>query len=57
MNNQDKEKNFISAVVYLGQEAGDVQGFFTELTTRLEEHFAQYELVVVEDCADRKSVV
>ena len=56
MNNQDKEKNFISAVVYLGQEAGDVQGFFTELTARLEEHFAQYELVVVEDCAPAQAL-
>src|SRR5699024_8682671 len=43
-------------VVYLGQEAGDVQGFFTELTTRLEEHFAQYELVVVEDCAPAQAL-
>lgn len=56
MNNQDKEKNFISAVVYLGQETGDVQGFFTELTARLEEHFAQYELVVVEDCAPAQAL-
>lgn len=51
MNNQDKEKNFISAVVYLGPEEEDVQGFFAELVNRLEEHFAQYELVVVDDCA------
>lgn len=51
MNNQEKEKNFVSAVVYLGPEGGDVQGFFTELSDRLEEHFAQYELVVVNDCA------
>ena len=51
MNNQEKEKNFVSAVVYLGQGGGDVQGFFTELSARLEEHFVQYELVVVNDCA------
>lgn len=52
----DKEKNFVSGVVYLDGNAPDAQGFFTALLGQLEAHFAQYELVVVEDRADPAQV-
>ena len=49
-----KEKNFVSAVVYLrpGREnAEGALGFFGKLAAELEAHFAQYEIVAVDDAA------
>lgn len=49
----NKETNFISAVVYLQNDEQKVVPFFAELAARLEEHFEQYELVAVNDgCSD-----
>ena len=48
----NKEKNFISAVVYLRGDADRTLRFFKTLTAQLEAHFAQYELVAVDDAAD-----
>lgn len=47
----DKEKNFISAVVYLGEEKQAVAPFLQELTGRFSARFEHYELVFVEDCS------
>ena len=47
---QNKEKNFVSAVFYLHNDAGQVLPFVSELNARLDEHFEQYELVAVDDC-------
>ncbi len=43
-----KEKNFISAVVYLSGSAGAVP-FLSQLDHQLDAHFDQYEIVVVND--------
>ncbi len=49
----NKEKNFLSAVFYLHNDAGRVEHFVSELNARLDEHFEQYELVAVDDnCTD-----
>lgn len=44
-----KEKNFISAVVYLGNEKEYVADFLATLTGYLENKFNNYEIIFVED--------
>lgn len=44
-----KEKNFVSAVVYLGDEADSAAPFLSAVTGQLAARFEQYELVFVED--------
>lgn len=53
---KELEKNFVSAVVYVGKGCGNVQSFFQTLNSQLESHFAQYEIVVVDDCTDGKAI-
>ena len=48
---QAKESNFISAVVYLRNDAARVEPFLKAVCAQLEEHFAQYELIAVDDCS------
>lgn len=49
----NKEKNFISAVVYLHNDGERAIRFLELLCRELETHFEQYELVTVEDaCTD-----
>lgn len=48
-----KEKNFISAVVYLHNDGARAVEFCRAASAELDAHFAQYELVVVDDaCTD-----
>ncbi len=48
-----KEKNFVSAVVYLHNEGAQLLSFFEMLHTALEERFEQYEIIAVDDlCTD-----
>ena len=49
----DKEKNFVSAVLYLHDDGPRAAELCRAVTAALEEHFAQYELVAVDDaCTD-----
>lgn len=49
----NKEQNFISAVVYLRNNAGSVKPFFDALSKELDEHFEKYELIAVNaSCSD-----
>ncbi len=49
----NKEKNFISAVIFLRNNAGKIKPFFTELSNELNKHFENYELIAVNDsCSD-----
>ena len=49
----NKEKNFISAVVYLHNDGVRAVKFFKMLTEQLDAHFEQYELIAVDDaCTD-----
>ena len=48
-----KEKNFVSAVVYLHNDGARAVEFCRTAAAELAAHFAQYELVVVDDaCTD-----
>lgn len=47
----EKEKNYLSAVVYLGNEASHAAGFLQRLTQRLGSRFKNYELVFVNDAS------
>ncbi len=48
-NNQDerKEQNFISSVVYIDEERSGCEDFFRELLKCLDEHFLHYEIIAV----------
>ncbi len=46
-----KEKNYVSAVVYIGEEKGCAGPFFKALTGALSARFEHYELVLVEDAS------
>lgn len=46
-----KEHNFVSAVVYLHNDAPNVTPFLTMLQGQLSEHFEQYEIVCVNDAS------
>ncbi len=49
----NKEKNFISAVVYLHNDEKNCIDFFSQLNQNLEEHFEHYEIIAVNDaCTD-----
>lgn len=49
-----KEKNFVSAVIYLHNDGDRAVTFCRTVAARLAEHFAQYELIVVDDaCTDQ----
>lgn len=52
----DKEKNFISALVYLHNGESRVIGFVDELNKCLGVHFNNYEIIVVDDCCTDCSV-
>ena len=50
---ENKEKNFVSAVVYLQNQENQVRSFFEKLNTQLAAHFEHYELIAVNDgCTD-----
>ena len=48
---QAKESNFVSAVVYLRNDAARVGAFLQAVCEQLERHFAQFEVVAVDDCS------
>lgn len=47
----EKDKNYVSAVVYIGDEKGCAAPFLEMLTSQLENRFGHYELVLVEDAS------
>lgn len=50
---QNKEKNFVSCVVYLHNEGEAVKGFLKEICNVMQENFEKYEVVCVNDgCVD-----
>ena len=53
MSVTNKEKNFISAVVYLHNDGAQAVRFFKMLNAVLDQHFEQYELVAVDDACTR----
>lgn len=53
----NKEKNFISAVVYLHNDGEQGVHFFDALNQRLDEHFEKYELIAVNDACTDDTIV
>lgn len=49
MDNNNKEKNFASAVVYMHNDAGRVADFIGDLDRTLADNFLKYEIIVVND--------
>ena len=47
----NKEKNFVSAVVYLYNNEREVGGFLKTVNDLLKENFEKYEIVCVNDCS------
>lgn len=49
----EKEKNFVSCVLYLHNDEHGVRAFLRMLTEAMETHFEQYEIVCIDDgCTD-----
>ncbi len=54
--NTQKEKNFISAVVYLNNQQHLVVPFFDNLLKNLSENFEKYEIICVNDCCKDNTI-
>ena len=52
----NKEKNFVSAVVYLYNDEREVGGFLKTVNDLLKENFEKYEIVCVNDCSTDNTV-
>ena len=52
----NKEKNFISAVVYLHNEEKQIKNFLEKLNEQLNNTFDKYEIIIVNDASIDKSV-
>jgi dolichol-phosphate mannosyltransferase len=52
----NKEKSFLSAVVYIHNDAERLSGFFSRLIFILEDNFEKYEVVCVDDASDDSGV-
>lgn len=52
----NKEKNFVSAVVYCHNDAKTIGHFIVDLDKTLEDHFIKYEIVVVNDASTDNSL-
>lgn len=49
--NKEKESNFASAVIYLHNNEGQVTRFLERVWNELEEHFKQFEIILVNDAS------
>lgn len=54
---KNREKNFISAIVYLHNDGDKVVPFFQKLNEVLSDHFDKYELIAVDDACTDDSIV
>ncbi len=52
----DKEKNFISAVIYIHNDEAHVISFFKELNSVLNARFEKYEIIAVDDACTDSSI-
>lgn len=56
MLNMDKEKNFVSAVVYISRQSSDVENFLSMIIDVLESNFLSSEIICVNDGADAGTI-
>lgn len=52
----NKEKNFISAVIYLHNKKKYIGKFIKEIASILDSNFEKYEIICVNDCSDDNSI-
>ncbi len=52
----DKEKNFVSAVVYVHNAASRIEGFLKAVISTFEINFEHSEIILVNDCSEDNSV-
>lgn len=52
----NKEKNFISAVVYVNNDEKNIKEFLEKLNSVLNENFSKYEIICVNDCSTDDTV-
>lgn len=52
----DKEKNFVSAVLYVHNDEAQIGGFLQMVADVLEDHFEHSEIICVNDCSGDNSV-
>lgn len=52
----EKEKKFVSLVVYLHDNENEIESFLNSVLTFAAEHFTQYELVCVDDACTEKTL-
>ena len=55
MENINKEKNFVSAVVYVYNDEERIGSFLSSLNRVLAENFVKYEIICVNDCSTDRS--
>lgn len=53
---QNKEKNFVSCVVYLHNEGEEVKPFLGEICRVMQNNFEKYEIVCVNDCCTDNTI-
>lgn len=53
---QNKEKNFVSAVVYVRNEEKKIYDFLDKVNGILKDNFEKYEIICVNDASSDKSV-
>lgn len=56
MQKMDKEKNFVSAVVYMNEHSTGVENFFSLLLSVLEDNFLHSEIICVNDGANESNL-
>jgi dolichol-phosphate mannosyltransferase len=56
MDNKDKEKNFVSAVVYVHDDAEYIFSFIENLDKILDSNFLKYEIIIVNDRSNDNSI-
>lgn len=47
---QEKEKNFVSCILYLHNDARNIREFFHLICNTMQENFSKYEIICVNDC-------
>lgn len=52
----NKEKNFISAVIYVHNNENEIEDFINRINVKLYESFSSYEIICVNDCSTDDSV-
>lgn len=52
---ENKEKNFISAVVYVNNDEKRIKNFLEKINSVLNNNFLKYEIICVNDCSNDKS--